>query len=57
MAFGDFSYYWIAERRNIRFRVLSERFAEKDQVGFYATQRVDGKLVLPAAVKLLKMGV
>ena len=56
MAFGDFSYYWIADRRNIRFRVLSERFAEKDQVGFYATQRVDGKLVLPAAVKLLQMG-
>jgi len=56
MAFGDFSYYWIADRRNIRFRVLSERFAEKDQVGFYATQRVDGKLVLPAAAKLLQMG-
>jgi len=51
-----FSYYWIADRRNIRFRVLNERYAENDQVGFYATQRVDGKLVLPAAVKLLKMG-
>ena len=56
MAFGDFSYYWIADRRNIRFRVLNERYAENDQVGFYATQRVDGKLVLPAAVKVMKMG-
>jgi len=56
MAFGDFSHYWIADRRNIRFKVLNERYAENDQVGFYATQRVDGKLVLPAAVKLLKMG-
>ncbi len=56
MAFGDFSYYWIADRRNIRFKVLNERYAERDQVGFYATQRVDGKLVLPDAVKLLKMG-
>jgi len=56
MAFGDFSYYWIADRRSIRFRVLNERYAENDQVGFYATQRVDGKLVLLAAIKLLKMG-
>ena len=57
MAFGDFSHYWIADRREVRFKVLNERFAENDQVGFYVTQRVDGKLVLPAAVKLLKMGV
>ena len=55
MAFGDFSYYWIADRREMRFKVLNERYAENDQVGFYATQRVDGKLVLPEAVKLLKM--
>ncbi len=56
MAFGDFSYYWISDRREMRFKVLNERYAENDQVGFYATQRVDGKLVLPEAVKLLKMG-
>ena len=56
MAFGNFSYYWIADRRATRFKVLNERYAENDQVGFYATQRVDGKLVLPAAVRLLKMG-
>ena len=56
MAFGDFSYYWIADRREMRFKVLNERYAENDQVGFYATQRVDGKLVLPEAVKMLKMG-
>jgi HK97 family phage major capsid protein len=56
MAFGDFSYYWIADRHSIRFKVLNELYANKDQIGFYATQRVDGKLVLPDAVKLLKMG-
>ena len=56
MAFGDFGHYWIADRRNFRFKVLNERFAENDQVGFHATARVDGKLVLKEAVKLLKMG-
>ena len=56
MAFGDFSYYWIADRRDTRFKVLSELFAQKDQIGFFATNRVDGKLVLPEAIRLLKMG-
>ena len=56
MAFGDFSYYWIADRRDVRFKVLSELFAQKDQIGFFATNRVDGKLVLTEAIKLLKMG-
>jgi HK97 family phage major capsid protein len=56
MAFGDFNNYWIADRRNFRFKVLNERFAENDQVGFHATARVDGKLVFKEAVKLLQMG-
>jgi HK97 family phage major capsid protein len=55
LAFGDFSYYWIADRRDIRFRVLSELYAERDQIGFFATERVDGKLILPEAIKMLKM--
>ena len=55
MAFGDYSYYWIADRRDIRFRVLNELFAERDQIGFFATERIDGKLILPEAVKLLKI--
>lgn len=56
MAFGNFSYYWIADRRDVRFRVLNELYAQNDQVGFFATERVDGKLILPEAVQLLKMG-
>jgi len=56
MAFGDFSFYWIADRREMRFKVLNEKYAENDQVGFFATERIDGKLVLPEAVKLLQMG-
>ena len=55
VAFGDFNYYWIAARRDMRFRVLSETYAKRDQIGFFATERVDGKLILPEAIKLLKM--
>ena len=55
VVFGDYSYYWIADRRDMRFRVLNELFAQNDQVGFYTTERVDGKLILPEAVKLLKV--
>ncbi|MCL2604316.1 MAG: phage major capsid protein [Defluviitaleaceae bacterium] len=55
VAFGDFNYYWIADRRDIRFRVLNELYAERDQIGFFATERIDGKLILPEAIKLLKM--
>jgi len=56
MAFGDFSYYWIADRQGRTFERLNELFAQSDQVGFKATQRVDGKLILPESVQLLQMG-
>ena len=55
LVFGDLSYYWIADRSSRTFRRLNERYAEYDQVGFMTTQRVDGKLILPEAVKYLKM--
>ena len=55
IAFGDFSYYWIADRQNRIFKKLSELYAANGQVGFIGTQRVDGKLILPEAVKLIKM--
>ena len=54
IAFGDFSYYWIADRQGRIFKKLSELYAATDQTGFVATQRVDGKLILPEAVKVLK---
>jgi HK97 family phage major capsid protein len=56
MAFGDFSYYWIADRQGRTFERLAELFAVTDQVGFKATQRVDGKLILPEAVQSMQMG-
>ena len=55
VAFGDFSFYWIGDRTGITFRRLNERYADTGQVGFLATKRVDGKLILPEAVKVLQM--
>jgi HK97 family phage major capsid protein len=54
VVFGDFGYYWVADRQGRVFKRLSELFAATGQVGFIATQRVDGKLILPEAVKVLQ---
>ena len=55
MLFGDMSYYWIADRASRTFRRLNELYATTDQVGFMTTQRVDGKLILPEAIKYVKL--
>ncbi|MDU4960034.1 MAG: phage major capsid protein [Sporomusaceae bacterium] len=55
IAFGDFSYYWVADRQGRAFQRLNELYAATGQVGFKATQRVDGKLILAEAVKVLQM--
>jgi len=55
IAFGDFKYYWIADRQGRSFQRLNELYAVNGQVGFRATQRVDGKLTLAEAVKILQM--
>ena len=55
ICFGDYSYYWVADRSTRTFRRLNELYATTDQVGFLTTQRVDGKLILPETVKYLKM--
>jgi len=54
LSFGDFSYYWIADRQGRTFKRLGELFAPSGQVGFLGSQRVDGKLILPEAVKVLQ---
>ncbi len=53
--FGDLSYYWIGDRQGITFKRLNERYADYGQVGFLASKRVDGKLILPEAIKVLQM--
>jgi HK97 family phage major capsid protein len=54
IAFGDFSYYWIADRQGRSFQRLNELYAATGQVGFRATQRVDGKLILSDAIKVFQ---
>ena len=56
LLFGDFSYYWIADRTNRTLKRLNELYAVTDQVGFIGTQRVDGKLILPEAMKVMALG-
>jgi HK97 family phage major capsid protein len=53
MVFGDLKYYWVADRQGRIFQRLNELYATSGQVGFLITQRVDGKLILPEAVKIL----
>ena len=55
LLFGDLSYYWIADRQGRTFQRLSELYAKIGQVGFRVFQRLDGKLILPEAVKTLQM--
>ncbi|WP_010244605.1 phage major capsid protein [Acetivibrio cellulolyticus] len=55
MAFGDFSYYNIGDRGSRSFAQLKELYAGNGMIGYVAKERVDGKLVLPEAVQILKM--
>ena len=54
-AFGNFKFYWIGDRQGITFKRLNERYADSGQIGFLATKRLDGKLILPEAIKVLQM--
>ena len=54
-AFGDFSNYWIADRAGRTLQRLNELYAGNGQVGFLATERVDGKVILSEGIQLLKM--
>ena len=55
IAFADLGYYWIADRTGVDIKRLDERYADKGQVGFRGTKRVDAKPVIKEAIKLLKM--
>lgn len=54
VALGDFSYYWIADREGRTFLRLNELYRGTGQIGFRGSQRVDGKLILPEAIKVLQ---
>ena len=57
IAFGDYRYYNIGDRGSRSFKQLNELFAGNGMIGFVAKERVDGKLVLPEAVKILGLKV
>jgi HK97 family phage major capsid protein len=56
IAFGDFNHYWIADRMGRTVQRLNELYAGNGQVGFIATERVDGKVILAEGIQLLQMG-
>ena len=56
MAFGDFSYYTIGDRGSRSMQELRELFAGNGMIGYVAKERVDGLLVLPEAVQIMKAG-
>ena len=55
IAFGDFRYYWIVDKRPVCLRTLVEKFALLGCVGYLAYEFLDGKLVHPEAVKVMKI--
>jgi HK97 family phage major capsid protein len=55
IAFSDFKNYWIADRQGRTVQRLNELYSTNGQVGFIATERVDGKVILAEGIKLLKM--
>lgn len=55
IAFGDFKNYWIGDRAGRTVQRLNELYATNGQIGYVATERVDGKVILPEAIQLLKM--
>lgn len=55
MSFGDYSYYNIGDRGTRSLQELKELFAGNGMIGYVMKERVDGKLILPEAVQLLRM--
>ena len=55
IAFGDYKYYNIGDRGTRSFSELRELFAGNGMIGYVAKECVDGKLILPEAVQILKL--
>lgn len=56
IAFGDYSYYNIGDRGTRSVQELRELFAGNGMIAYVIKERVDGKLILPEAVQVLKLG-
>lgn len=55
VVFGNFSYYWIIDRSPVSVQALKEHFVTLDQIGYLATEFLDGKLIRRDALKALKI--
>lgn len=55
VAFSDFSYYWIVNRKLITVRTLKEKFTLHDQIGYLAFEFVDSRLIRPDAIKVIQI--
>ena len=55
VGFGDFKSYWIGDRSGRTVQRLNELYATNGQIGYVATERVDGKVILTEGIQLLKM--
>jgi len=55
IAFGDFSYYWIFDKSPLSIKLLKEKFAFLDQLGYFANQFIYARLVRSEAVKVIQV--
>ena len=56
VAFGDFSCYYIIDRMPLTVRPLNEKYIKEDKMGFLCVEYLDGLLIRPEAVKVLRIG-
>lgn len=56
IAFGDFSYYWIFDRKPFTMRRLNELFVAQQQIGFLGYEYLDAKLIRPDAIHVMQIG-
>lgn len=56
VAFGDFSYYYIIDRVPLTVRALIEMYMVRGKMGYLGVEYLDGILIRPEAVKVLKVG-
>lgn len=55
IAFGDFSYFWIVDRKPFAMRSLTEVLMPQQQVGYVGYETIDAKLIRPEAVCVMQM--
>lgn len=55
IAFGDFSYFWIVDRKPFEMRSLTEVFGPQQQVGYVGYETINAKLIRPEAVCVMEI--